>query len=55
MGQSPEELQVSIVLGRGGQQQQVWEFQGWTGGCHPHGDLIGDFSKSGHLEPEVRG
>ena len=43
-GQSPEELQVSILLGRARQKQQVWEFQGWTGGCHSHGDLVGNFS-----------
>lgn len=42
--QSPKELQASVILSRAGQQQQVWEFQGWTGGCHPHCDLVGDFS-----------
>lgn len=42
--QSPKELQASILLGGAGQQQKVWEFQGRTGGCHSHGDLVGDFS-----------
>lgn len=53
-GQSPEELQVSILLVRAGQQQQVWQLQGRTRGCHPHGDLVGDFSKPGHLGPKVK-
>lgn len=46
---------MSILLVRASQQQQVWQLQGWTRGCHPHGDLVGDFSKPGHLGPEVRG
>lgn len=45
---------MSILLVRASQQQQVWQLQGWTRGCHPHGDLVGDFSKPGHLGPEVR-
>lgn len=54
-GQSPEQLQVSILLVGAGQQQQVWQLQGRARGCHPHRDLVGDFSKPGHLGSEVRG
>lgn len=46
---------MSILLVRAGQQQQVWQLQGRARGCHPHGDLVGDFSKPGHLGSEVRG